>query len=175
MGFIPPPGPMAPPPQDMIMPIRGRGRGRPHRGSRGRGMGRGMNGPPPMGSMHHGSGSPPGRSAEMVSFKKLFLAYILIYFIFREMIGSQIRICELILLFNSILLFDFLFYITGLIWMVVSEVSHAFMHSNVCLFTSILLGNSDWKIMSSRSTRSSYRDHPYDRKTEYGHEAHHPY
>ena len=73
MGFIPPPGQMAPPPQEMIAPVRGRGRGRPHRGSRGRGMGRGMNGPPPMGSMHHGSGSPPGRMSEMVSFKNLFL------------------------------------------------------------------------------------------------------
>ena len=66
MGFMPPPAQMAPPPPEVIGPIRGRGRGRGGpRGSRGRGIGRGANGPS-MGAMHHGSASPPGRNSDTV-------------------------------------------------------------------------------------------------------------
>ena len=58
----------------------------------------------------------------------------------------------------------------------VTEVSYLPHIPRFVYSTIILLGNSEWKVMS-RSTRNSYREHPYDRnlKTEYGHEVHHPY
>ncbi|KAI6660451.1 KH domain-containing, RNA-binding, signal transduction-associated protein 2 [Oopsacas minuta] len=121
MGFIPPPGQMAPPPPEMMSPVRGRGRGRGPRGSRGRGMrGGGMNGPPAMGPMHHGSVSPPGRNSEM---------------------GMDSRL---------------------------------FSNQHISSMEGNFRGNSDWKSFPSRSGRS-YRDHPYERKIEYGHEVNHPY